>query len=203
VAAPRKPGDCVLSIPLQPEAGITVLKIGGSLALVPPALERVCAAVGRSSSEHRLVVVPGGGPFADAVRGLDARIGLSAGAAHWMAILGMDQYAHLLVDRIAQGVLVDEPGAIVDAAGDGKVAVLAPSRWMRSADVLPHTWEVTSDSIAAFVAGALGAVRLVLIKPPTLDGLVDSYFSRVLPADLPHVILSWDRIDELPSRLNG
>jgi aspartokinase-like uncharacterized kinase len=148
-------------------------------------------------------VVPGGGPFADAVRGLDARIGLSAGAAHWMAILGMDQYAHVLVDRIAQGVLVDEPGAIVDAAGDGKVAVLAPSRWMRSADVLPHTWEVTSDSIAAFVAGALGAVRLVLIKPPTLDDLVDSYFSRVLPADLPHVILSWDRIDELPSRLSG
>ena len=45
------------------------------------------------------------------------------------------------------------------------MAVLAPSRWMRAADVLPHDWDATSDSVAAFVAGALDAERLVLIKP--------------------------------------
>ena len=48
------------------------------------------------------------------------------------------------------------------------VAVLAPYRWMRAADVLPHTWDATSDSVAAFVAGALDAERLVLVKP--VDG---------------------------------
>jgi aspartokinase-like uncharacterized kinase len=120
-----------------------------------------------------------------------------------MAILAMDQYAHALVERIPEAVLVDEPGMISEAVCDGRVAVLAPSRWMRSADVLPHSWEVTSDSIAAFVAGALGATRLVLVKPVDQGAPVDSYFGTALPADMPYVILSWDQIEDLTSRLSG
>lgn len=183
--------------------GLTVIKIGGALAAIPYALDRVCAAVGKASREHRLVVVPGGGPFADAVREFDGRVGLSADAAHWMAILAMDQYAHALADRIPGAVLVDEPGLISEAVYDGRVAVLAPSRWMRSADVLPHSWEVTSDSIAAFIAGAIDAVRLVLVKPADQSAPVDSYFGTALPAGMAYVTLSWDRIEELPSRLSG
>jgi aspartokinase-like uncharacterized kinase len=182
--------------------GLTVIKIGGGLAAIPRALDRVCAAVGKASREYRLVVVPGGGPFADAVREFDTQAGLSADAAHWMAILAMDQYAHALAERIPGAVLVDEPGMISEAVCDGRVAVLAPSRWMRSADVLPHRWEVTSDSIAAFIAGALDAVRLVLVKPVD-QSAVDSYFGTALPADMPCVILSWDRIEELSSQLSG
>ena len=86
----------------------------------------------------------------------------------------------------------------------GGVAVLAPSRWMRSADVLPHSWEVTSDSIAAFVAGALDAARLILIKPATeLSDPVDPYFATTLPAGMPYSIMGWDRMDELVTRLTG
>jgi aspartokinase-like uncharacterized kinase len=186
----------------RPRYGLTVIKIGGGLAAIPHALERVCAAVGKASKEYRLVVVPGGGPFADAVREFDSRAGLSADAAHWMAILAMDQFAHALTERIPGAVLVDEPGMISEAVCEGRVAVLAPSRWMRSADVLPHRWEVTSDSIAAFVAGAIDAVRLVLVKPVD-RGAVDSYFGTALPAGMPYVVLSWDRIEELPSQLSG
>ena len=83
--------------------------------------------------------------------------GLSDDAAHWMAILAMDQYAHVLAQRIERAVLVEEPGGIGPAVGAGRPAVLAPYRWMRSADVLPHSWEATSDSVAAFIAGALDA----------------------------------------------
>jgi hypothetical protein len=66
------------------------------------------------------------------------------------------------------------------------VAVLAPSRWLRDTDPLPHAWDVTSDSIAAWVAGQLGARHLVLVKPPGAAGagVVDAYFSRALS---PHV----------------
>jgi aspartokinase-like uncharacterized kinase len=182
-------------------SGLSVIKIGGGLTAIPHALERVCAAVG-AVREHPLVVVPGGGPFADAVRELDSRMTISADAAHWMAILAMDQYAHVLADQIAGAVLVEEPGDVSDAVGEGRVAVLAPSRWMRSADVLPHSWDVTSDSIAAFVAGALGAIRLVLIKPTEQGNPVDPYFWTALPAGMPWLVLSWDRIEELPSRLS-
>jgi aspartokinase-like uncharacterized kinase len=183
---------------------LIVVKIGGGLAATPQVLDAVCSAVAKAAAGRRLVVVPGGGPFADAVREFDRRVGVSPDAAHWMAILGMDQYAHVLAGRIPGAVLVEEPGAIAEALGQGGVAVLAPSRWMRSADVLPHTWAVTGDSIAAFVAGALDAARLLLIKPATeVSQPVDPYFTTALPAGMPYSILGADRIEELSQRLSG
>jgi len=184
------------------DTGLSVIKIGGRLSTTV-ALGQVCAAVGDASRTHPLLVVPGGGPFADAVRNFDRLVGVSPETAHWMAILAMDQYAQVLAGRISGAVLVEEPGAGSEAVGPGRPAVLAPSRWMRSADVLPHSWDVTSDSIAAFVAGALGARRLVLIKPPETENPVDPYFASTLPSDMPCVVLPWNRMEELPSCLSG
>jgi 5-(aminomethyl)-3-furanmethanol phosphate kinase len=181
---------------------VTIVKIGGGLSWIPRALDRVCLAVGDVSREWPIVVVPGGGPFADGVREFDRRVGLSPDVAHWMAILAMDQYAHVLASRIPNAVLVEEPGCIRGALGRAGAVVLAPSRWMRSADVLPHTWEVTSDSIAAFVAGALDARRLILIKPDSAaSNPVDPYFSTTLPAGMPYCIVGFDRIEELTQEL--
>jgi len=187
-----------------PSAPLSVIKIGGGLAAVPGALDCVCRAVSASACDHRIVVVPGGGAFADTVREFDRSTGLSADAAHWMAILAMDQYAHVLTERISGAALIEEPGALLQVLPASGVAVLAPYRWIRSADVLPHSWEVTSDSIAAFVAGALDAARLILIKPATgLSDPVDPYFGIALPAGLPCFTIAWDRMDELAARLSG
>ena len=182
-----------------------VIKVGGALCGVPGALDHACAAISAAARSYRLVVVPGGGPFADAVREFERRHGLSPAAAHWMAILGMDQYAHVLADRIAGAVVVDEPGAIAGVLQAGQVPVLAPARWMRAADVLPHRWKVTSDSIAAFVAGALDARQLVLVKPVDgpVDRLVDGYFHRVLPVDLTVSVISAQRIARLDEPLTA
>ncbi len=171
-----------------------VIKIGGGLLGVPGALEAVCTAVGTMGRREAIVVVPGGGPFADAVREVDRAIGLSPDAAHWMAILAMDQYAHLLAERIAGAALVEEAGAIAGALATGRVAVLAPSRWLRAADPLPHSWDATSDSVAAFVAGALDARRLVLVKPADVgEAGVDRCFAVVVPAELEVLVLPWNR----------
>ena len=182
---------------------LTVVKIGGSLAAFPQILDPICSAIGTAAPGRRLVIVPGGGPFAEAVRRFDCVAGLSPDAAHWMAILGMDQYAHVLAGRIPGAVLVEEPGSIAEALGQGGVVVLAPSRWMRSADVLPHNWNVTGDSIAAFVAGALDAVRLILVKPVTgLADPVDPYFTTALPAGMPYSIVGADCVEELNRQLS-
>ena len=185
---------------------LIVVKVGGGLSATPGALEVVGRALAEAGRRHRLLVVPGGGPFADAVRAFDQREGLSADAAHWMAILAMDQYAYVLLERIRGAVLVEEPGAIGAALGGTGVAVLAPSRWLRAADVLPHDWAATSDSAAAFVAGALDAERLVLIKPESGGSavdLVDSYFALVLPEGLPWSTLGWEEMSELERLLDG
>ena len=183
---------------------LSVIKIGGGLASIPGALDSVCREVGRAARDHLILVVPGGGCFSDAVRQFDHDIGLSPDASHWMAILAMDQYAHVLADRIPGAVLVEEPGAVLAEVKPGRVGVLAPSRWMRSADVLPHTWEVTSDSIAAFVAGALDAARLILIKPATgVAQPVDGYFTRALPAGMTYAVIGCDHLEELSRSLTG
>jgi aspartokinase-like uncharacterized kinase len=60
---------------------------------------------------------------------------------------------------------------------------------------LPHTWDATSDSIAAYVARRVGARRLVLLKStddPTHGnwveaarlGIIDSCFARAAGSDL-------------------
>lgn len=178
-----------------------VVKVGGGLSNIPGALESVAAALASAGRRRRLVVVPGGGPFADGVRRFADVVPVSDDAAHWMAMLGMEQYAHVLAERIP-APLVEEPGAISAALGSAGVAVLAPYRWMRAADVLPHSWHATSDSVAAFVAGALDAERLILVKPVDQapgQRLTDPCFESVRPAGLRSEIVGWRRAGEVLS----
>jgi len=186
----------------------TVVKLGGGALAHVGHFEAVLAAIAAAAQDRRLLVVPGGGPFADAVREVDHRLRLSNDAAHWMAVLAMDQYAHLVAARLAGSVLVAEPRGIAAALGAGavgRIPVLAPYRWLRETDPLPHEWMVTSDSIAAWVAGMVCARRLVLVKPPGAAGneLVDAYFSRALPAHITPVIVPADRLDALHSALRS
>ena len=142
---------------------LTVVKVGGGLASEAgeDALRAVCAALGELGARHPLLVVPGGAQFADAVRAHDHRFGLQAQTAHRMAILAMDQFGWALADLI--------PGAArcveLKPARAGVVSVLLPAALLAERDPVPASWAVTSDSIAAWVAGAAGAERLVLLKP--------------------------------------
>jgi aspartokinase-like uncharacterized kinase len=190
----------------------TVVKFGGGVLARLEHFEAALAAVERAARSQRLLVVPGGGPFADVVRHVDRTMKLCAEATHWMAVLAMDQYAHLLVSRLTEGVLVERPGDIPPAAADRivrrRIPVLAPSRWLREADPLPHSWSVTSDSIAAWVAGRVGAQRLVLIKPPGAgraapERLVDSYFRHTLPPDVTPYVVAADDPERLDAALSG
>ena len=176
-----------------------VIKLGGSLLAHPAQLDAVLGIVRDAATDSRLLIVPGGGPFADAVRQVDRDLGLSDDAAHWMAVLAMDQYAHLIISRLTGSALVEDVGEIGFAIAAARVPVLAPSRWVRDADPLPHTWGITSDSIAAWIAGAVGAERLVVIKPPGAQALdvVDEYFYRVCPGSVTPLVVPADRTDEL------
>ena len=175
-----------------------VIKIGGALLSLDDALPRSLAAVEHVSSRHSIIIVPGGGPFADIVRSVDGLHSLSPDDAHWMAILGMDQYAILLASRIRSSELVHRRGEIVRAHSRGKIPVLAPYRWLREADPLPHSWDVTSDSIAAWVATEVGARQLILIKPSTYDPrtVVDRYFERARPPALKYSIVTPEMLNE-------
>jgi aspartokinase-like uncharacterized kinase len=149
---------------------LTVVKVGGGVGDALPAL---CTALGELGQRHPLLVVPGGGGFADAVRDADRRFRLRAPTSHRMAILGMEQFGWLLSDLI--------PGAVrctsLLRVSAGRATVLLPAAL--PLDALPASWHVTSDSIAAWVAGQTGAGRLVLVKG--VDGLFADWPPRGPP----------------------
>jgi aspartokinase-like uncharacterized kinase len=176
-----------------------VVKLGGSLLNRVEEFDRVLGVLADVGRARRLLIVPGGGPFADTVRAVDARVRLSDDAAHWMAILAMDQHAHLIAERLVHSVLVTSAAAIAQAQSSARIPVLAPYRWLRDADPLPHSWDVTSDSIAAWCAHAVGASQLVLIKSSGASGadVVDRYFSRALQPGVSSACVTADEIDRL------
>jgi aspartokinase-like uncharacterized kinase len=178
------------SVP-SPAHADTVVKLGGALLERPRALDLAAQALEAASARgERLLIVPGGGRFANTVREIDRSMGLDPDTAHWTAILGMEQYAFVLAARIRGSRLVRSLAECPDAHSAGLLPVLAPFQWLYAADPLPHTWDVTSDSIAAWIAGQTGAARVLLVKPVTgkREALVDAYFDRVLPNQVRAVI---------------
>jgi len=189
-----------------PVAIDVVVKVGGSALRDPAALDRVLAALDAASCA--MVIVPGGGPFADAVREVDRRLTLSDEVAHWMAVRAMDQYAELLVSRLRRGILVADLDDIRRAVARGQLPVLAPSGWLRREDPLPHSWDVTSDSIAAWVAQVTAAGQLVLVKPgsggrASLAGLTDPYFEKALPKGTRTAFAFLDDLNGLGAAFEG
>jgi aspartokinase-like uncharacterized kinase len=198
-----------------------VLKIGGSLIKESP--ELVKRLKEEFSPENRkfkeisssdnlpeftpesILIVPGGGIFADIVRKVDAGFSLSSDAAHWMAILAMEQYAFYLQDG-SKANAVDS----IENLPRG-VSILFPYKLLRMEDPLPHTWQVTSDTIAAWVAKKIGAR---LIKVTDVDGIfsennliteipaaeLTGNFKSCVDLALPHYLLE-NRMDCLV--LNG
>jgi aspartokinase-like uncharacterized kinase len=148
---------------------LTVVKVGGGVG--DSALPALCRTLGELGTRHPLLVVPGGGAFADAVRDAEGRFGLSAAAAHRMAILGMEQFGWVLSELI--------PGAVrtADLTQVSGTAVLLPAGLALGG--LPESWHVTSDSIAALVANRAGAGRLALVKG--VDGLYADWPPRGEP----------------------
>jgi len=146
-----------------------VIKIGGSLSR-GTALKDLCQEIARLGKHYRLLVVPGGGEFADQVRKAGKRHSLSDTTAHYMALLAMDQYGYMLNEMIDGSSLVEDVYAIGKVIDTGRAAVLLPYSMAMQTYTLPHSWQVTSDSIAAWVSWEAKCPRLVLLK--NVEGLL-------------------------------
>lgn len=138
-----------------------VLKIGGSL--IGSSRDLVLRLFDLTAVGYSFLIVPGGGPMADLVRDIFFKMHLSEEAAHWMAILAMEQYAYLLADGTGAKLTQE----IKMSAG---LKILLPYRALRENDGgLQHSWDYTSDSVAAIVAARLNAD---IIKATDVDGVI-------------------------------
>lgn len=137
-----------------------IVKIGGSLlsAAAPRLLLQ------RLAAERRVILVPGGGVFADAVRDAQPRLDLTDAACHAMAILAMEQTAFALADLCpALAGCRTEAELAAPRAG---AALWFPAAMLLGAPDIAESWDVTSDSLALWLAHRLGAPRLILVKAP-------------------------------------
>ncbi|MFL5859841.1 MAG: hypothetical protein ACJ780_03555 [Solirubrobacteraceae bacterium] len=138
-----------------------VVKIGGGL-LRDEGLEGLCRACVEASElavSRPVLVVPGGGPFAEAVRAVDTQTGLADGVAHALALRAMDQLGVLLGELLPRAEVV---GRLIAPKG---LAVLEAAPALTGRADIPESWDVTSDSLAVLAAAAIGAEEAVLLKP--------------------------------------
>ncbi len=171
-----------------------VAKVGGSLYDLPDLGDRLRRWLG-SLDTTSVLLVPGGGALADAIRQLDAVHRLGEEAGHWLALHTLAVAARFLLRLLPEAILVGHPD---EWPGD-RLAVLDPYAFALADEgkpgALPFSWSVTSDSIAARAARVAGVRRLVLLKsvdiPPGTDwreaaarGWVDAYFAEAVGEEL-------------------
>ena len=140
-----------------------VVKLGGSL-FGTPKLSSWMRVLADYSKQVPIVIVPGGGPFADQVRAADAHYKLSDKTAHHMAILAMKQFGLLLADIAPSAQLIQTRNLAISP-----FSIWLPDDSLLQESVLNHSWSVTSDSIALWVASQLTAQHLLLIKHAKVD----------------------------------
>lgn len=175
---------------------VRVVKVGGSLLDwpdLPRALDHWLSAQPAAMN----ILLCGGGPFANAIRQADAVFALGEEASHWLCIDALGLSTGLLaalLPRAQRLFTLSELQSSISTSQPGAV-VFDPREFLKTHEPhfpgtrLPHTWQATSDSIAARLAETLAADDLVLLKsadPPPGDfhdlataGYLDSFFPQI------------------------
>lgn len=141
---------------------IRILKLGGSL-MRSPILPRWLA-LAAESAKGQVVIVPGGGLFADASRAAQAHWRLNDVSAHNMAVLGMAQLGEMMHGLCPQLATAGNEAGIRARLLEGRSVIWQPLDLLRTAPDELTTWDVTSDSLALWLARRLGAQETIIVK---------------------------------------
>ncbi len=152
-----------------------------------------------------MVVVPGGGAFADAVRRAQSDFGFSEVAAHHMALLAMHQMGLMLAALQPRLQPVETLASLKRVAAGKRIPVWLPLKLVERDGRVAADWSTTSDGLAARLAERLGRAPVVLVKSCRIpkgnsiaelarEGVVDPTFAAIVDrASLPwHVLGAGD-----------
>lgn len=165
-----------------------VVKLGGSL-FNSADLRDWLAVLAKAGS---LVIVPGGGPFADQVRLAQRHWQIDDSTAHLMALLAMEQFGRMLCSLQTGLVAAADQSQIEEALRRGETPVWMPTAMVMADPEIKHGWEVTSDSLSAWLCRVLDIDNLLLVKSVTREeaslpleklteaGIVDAQFDTFL-----------------------
>ncbi len=162
-----------------------VIKLGGSLEQsreLPACLEAISRIPGG------VVIVPGGGLFAEQVRTAQKLWGFDDACAHEMAVLAMRQMALLFSGIRKDFICANSVRQIQEQIKKKPRIIWSPDIGELNRAGIAAGWDVTSDSLSAWLAGRLDALQLTLLKAATFSesdiaqlaeqGIIDGAFSR-------------------------
>jgi len=170
-----------------------IVKIGGSLFDLPylgAHLVRYLAKLNTSD----VLVVPGGGSTTDLVRSWDRTFQLGEERSHWLALRGLALSAHFLASLLPRADVIAQLEDRLALAAAGVTPIVDMYAWARadeaSPDHLPHSWDVTSDSLAVRLALVSEAAELIVLKSVDFSGqdwqqaaaadIVDPFFPEIM-----------------------
>jgi aspartokinase-like uncharacterized kinase len=181
-----------------------VVKLGGSLFDTPELIAWM-QSLAVYSKQIPIVIVPGGGPFADQVRTADIYYNLKDKTAHQMALLAMKQFGLLLADIEPTAKLINQNEKVTSA-----LSIWLPDDSLLAESKLPHSWDISSDSIALWLASKLAAQQLLLVKRSqtatssitqlTSNSIIDAGFSKLFASNkIDTKILHYANFDDFDS----
>jgi 5-(aminomethyl)-3-furanmethanol phosphate kinase len=146
-----------------------VIKLGGSLRRSKE-LSFWLKSIESISINSKVIVVPGGGEFADSVRSLQKAREFNDHTAHKMALLAMCQYGYLLAGMNPKLHIVEDIELLSSSLGKNMPLIWLPTVLINDDSEIPASWDFTSDSIALWLATKLLAAKLVIVKSIDLKG---------------------------------
>ena len=133
-----------------------VVKIGGSL------FPNYAIELANKLENTNSCIVLGGGEFANLIRRYNDEIDFSDEVNHWTAIDCMDIIAKLVNDKVDSARLAYSIEDVCEISDEGFTPIFVVSKFLRDEDPFECSWDVTSDSIAAYVSHLLNANLLIV-----------------------------------------
>ncbi|MDY3096439.1 delta 1-pyrroline-5-carboxylate synthetase [Methanobrevibacter sp.] len=133
-----------------------VVKIGGSL------FPNYAIDLAKKLKNTNSLIVLGGGEFANLIRKYDSEINFSQETNHWTAIDCMDIIAKLVNDKVESTKLAYSIDEAIAISNEGFTPIFVVSKFLREDDPFECSWDVTSDSIAAYISHRLNANLLIV-----------------------------------------
>ena len=150
-----------------------LIKIGGSLTYsAKHLLDSLKSFCNENTGKYKIIIVPGGGEFANVVRDLNQKTELNDDASHKLATLCTD-LTGIYFSEISNIRTVDNLYDAKSILKKEDIVILLPSKIVLSNDELPHSWDITSDSIAVYIAKLLNLSNVIIATD--VDGIYTKY----------------------------